>query len=158
MKTRKRTERGPSGEEMALAGVGMTEDPVGASMMIEAHAVAGMKTAQCAEGWTTIVVRVEALMMTAARGGVETMSVPCAVASMMTAAPGVVLKKTEVLEEAWTTQGVPGAVRMMTGAPEEEEMMTEVEGEEWTTGRVAVMMTTPNPGSRWADLVSLQPF
>ena len=42
---------------------------------------------------------------------------------------------------------------MMTGA-EGEEMMTEVEGEEWMMGHVAVVRT-PNLGSLWADLVSL---
>lgn len=41
---------------------------------------------------------------------------------------------------------------MMTGAPEEEEMMTEVEGEAWMMGHIVVVMT-PNPGSPWADLV-----
>lgn len=46
---------------------------------------------------------------------------------------------------------------MTTGAPEEA-MMTEVEGEEWMMGHVvveAMMRTTPNPGSPWADLVRL---
>ena len=41
---------------------------------------------------------------------------------------------------------------MMTGALEEEEMMTEVEGEAWMMGHV-VVVTIPNPGSHWAGLV-----
>lgn len=69
---------------------------------------------------------------------------------MTTVVRGAALTMTEVLVEAWTTSGVPGVALMMTGA-QEEEMMKEVEGEGWMMGHVAAV-TTPNPGSPWADL------
>lgn len=147
MTKRSERERGPSDEEKVYAGAEMTEVPVGALMMIEAHAVAVMMTVLYAEGWTRTVVHVEALTMTAAQGGVETMTVVHVEALMTTAVPGVASMTTEVPVEARTTPGVP----------EEEEMMTEVEGEAWMMGHGVVAMTS-NPGSPWAGLVSLQPL
>lgn len=72
---------------------------------------------------------------------------------MMTVVQDVALTMIEVLVEAWMTPGVPGVGLMMTGVPEEEEMMTEAEGEAWMMGHAVVVMM-PNPGSPWADLVA----
>lgn len=152
----KRTERGPSGEETALAEVEMTEDPAEPLMTIEALGVVPKMTVLHVEGWMMIALPVGALTTTVAREGVEMMTAVPGVASMMTVALGVVLMMTEGLVEVWKTPEVPGVQLMMTGAPEEEEeMMTELEGEAWMTGHVMVVMT-PNPGNHWADLVRLQ--
>lgn len=140
-RTTKRTKRCPSGEERFHVGVVMKEDLVEDLRMTEVHVVV-MMTVLYAEGWMRTEAHAEPLTMTVLQEGVEMMTVAQGVALTMIVVPDGALMKTEVRVEGWMTRGVPGVGLMMTGVPgEEEEMMTEVDGEAWMMGHVVVGMT-----------------